>query len=380
MSPSPSFPPIEPIPELDGWAQALQQTASQPLSFLPNFPEIAQRYEAWWSQSADRPIFMAEVNGNPQRPITRRLDLLNKPDLWFDAKIQDLRQIHRVGDMLPNIRADFGAVLMGGLLGGEREESADTSWTVHFLNDDWSNAPDWTRIAPDNLWLQQMQAALLRAAQDAPGEYLVSTPDIGSTGDTLITLRGSTALCMDLLDRQDDIRVAVDGIYYAWRQAFQELHRCTLDAGAGMHHFFGLWSNLTYSLQACDLNALISPAHFQEFFLPDIARQAATAGRAFFHLDGPSAAKHIDSLIQVDELQAIQFTPGAGTPSALVWVDMFRKVQDAGKSLLVICPVAEVLELCETLNPHALALLIDDASSPAELDNLYADFVRRYPD
>lgn len=371
--------PIDPIPDLPRWSQTLCDVAAQPLEFLPEFPAIAQRYEAWWRQAADRPLFIAEVNGDPARPITRRLDLLDRPDAWFEAKYQDLRQIHRVGDTLPNVRADFGAVLLGGLYGGDREESADTSWTVHYLDDEWSNAPDWTAIREDNPWLRRMRALLLRAAEEAPGRYLVCTPDIGSTADTLITLRGSTKLCLDLFDRADDIHRAVDGIYSGWRQAFRELYLCTVDQGAGMHHFFGLWSNQPYSLQACDFNALISPQHFREFFLPDIARQAATAGRAFFHLDGPRAAAHIDALLEVDALQAIQFTPGAGTPSALAWVEMFRKIQAAGKSVLVICPVEEVLDLCPALDPAALAVSVDGASSVQELDDLYAEFRRRYP-
>ena len=371
--------PIEPIPELSRWSQTLRQVARQPLEFCPDFPAIAQRYEAWWHQEADRPIFMAEVNANPARPITRRLDLLEVPDAWYAAKYQDLQQIHRVGDTLPNIRADFGAVLLGGLYGGEREESADTSWTVHYIDDDWSNVPDWPALREDNHWLQLMRSSLRRAAQDAAGRYLVCTPDIGSSADTLITLRGSTKLCMDLFDHPQEIRTAVDGIYHGWRQAFRELYWCTVDQGAGMFHFFGLWSNQPYTLQACDFNALISLQHFQEFFLPDIARQAATAGRAIFHLDGPRAAAHIDALLEVDQLQAIQFTPGAGTPSALAWVDMFRKIQAAGKSVLAICPADEVLELCDALDPSALAVLVEGALTVAELDDLYAEFRRRFP-
>jgi len=370
---------LHPIPDISRWARALQDVASEPLEFLSDFPVIAQRHEAWWHQAADRPLFLAEVNAEPSRPITRRLNLLERPDDWFDVKFTDLKKTYRVGDTLPNIRADFGAVLMGGLLGGDREESADTSWTVHFLDDDWSNAPDWSTIREDNVWLQTMRAALLRAAADAPGRYLVCTPDIGSSGDTLITLRGSTNLCLDILDRPDDVRTAVDGLYFAWRQAFMELYQCTVDQGAGMFHFFGLWSNQPYTLQACDLNALISPQHFQEIFLPDVARQAATAGRAFFHLDGPRAAIHIDALLEVEELQAIQFTPGAGTPSALAWIDMFRKIQAAGKSVLVICPGDEVLDLCVALDPSALGILVEGVSSPAELDDLYTEFRRLYP-
>ena len=43
------------------------------------------------------------------------------------------------------------------------------------------------------------------------------------------------------------------------------------------------------------------------------------------------------------------------------------------------CPVNEMLELCDALDPHALALLVDDVSSVTELDNLYSDFRRKFP-
>jgi len=50
----------------------------------------------------------------------------------------------------------------------------------------------------------------------------------------------------------------------------------------------------------------------------------------------------------VPEITAIQFTPGAGTPSALAWVDMFKRIQSRGRSVLAICPPEEVIAL-ETL-------------------------------
>ena len=76
----------------------------------------------------------------------------------------------------------------------------------------------------------------------------------------------------------------------------------------------------------------------------------------------------------MNAIQAIQFTPGAGNPSALRWVDMFRKIQRKGRSVLVICPSEEVLPLCAALRPQGLALIVDDAPSPEALDALFAAF------
>lgn len=370
--------PITPIPELAGWAQQLQQMAAQPLALCEDFPTIARRFEAWWAHDLlDRPLFIGTANRNPDRSITRRLELIQSPDVWFAAKLADLQQTHRVGDALPSIRADFGPVLLGGMLGGNIEFGADTTWTHAYIADDWSNAPDWV-LREDNRWWQLLQTLAQRVAGDAAGRYLVCTPDLGGSADVLLNLRGSTPLCMDVIEQPQMIEAAVDAIYPAWRTAFTRLYEIVLGRDAGLIHWLGLWSNQPYMIPACDFNFMIGPREFERLFLPDIARQAATATRAVFHLDGSGAARHIDALLDVPDIQAIQFTPGAGTPSALAWVEMFRKIQRRGRSLLAVCPAGEVLALSEALRPEGLAILLDGALSPPELDALFTQFTRRY--
>ena len=83
-----------------------------------------------------------------------------------------------------------------------------------------------------------------------------------------------------------------------------------------------------------------------------LARQAATVGRALFHLDGPDAAKHIDALLEVPELQAIQFTPGAQSPSAMRWIPMMKKIRRSGRSVQIICPPEEMPAICELRKPE----------------------------
>jgi len=360
------------------WTDTLTALAAQPLEFCEDFPAIAQRVEAWWHQElVDRPVFMAQANTRPERPITRRLEMMHDPDTWLAEKLQDMKQLHRVGDTLPQVRVDFGAVLLGSLLGGTREVRSDTSWTHAFIDDDWSNAPDWTipEDHPDWVLLQKLTK---RVAADAIGRYLVCTPDLGASADVLLNLRGSAQLCMDVVMRSETIQSAIDAIYTSWRQAFASLYAHAVESGAGITHWLGLWSNRPYTVPACDFNALIGPAHFQQLFLPEIARQAETVGRAIFHLDGPDAARHIDALLDVPHIQAIQFTPGAGSPSALQWLDMLRKIQDHGRSLLIFTPAEEVLELARSLKPEGLAIFLESAPAPDELDTLFDRFRRQF--
>jgi hypothetical protein len=376
MSASIPFPPIIPIAELDSWAKTLGEIAESPLAFCEDFPTIAQRFKAWWAQDVlDRPIFIATANRDPSRPITRRLELLDRPEEWLVKKLTDLHQTHRVGDALPYVRADFGPVLLANFFGGRREFGSDTAWTHPFIDDDWSNAPDWY-LDEQNCWWVPLRNLTDSIARDAPGRYLACTPDLGGSADVLLNLRGSTQLCVDVIAQPERVHDAITAIYPAWRRVFAELYRLVLGQGAGLIHWLALWSNKPYTVPACDFNFMIGPAEFQRICLPDIARQSATIGRAVFHLDGPGAARHINALLEVPDIQAIQFTPGEGTPSALAWVDMFRTIQARGRSVLVFCPAGEVLDLCEALRPEGLAIMISTPLSPSQLDELFAEFCR----
>ncbi|MCC6694761.1 MAG: hypothetical protein IT365_03925 [Candidatus Hydrogenedentes bacterium] len=366
--------PVAPIPELDEWTRQLEAVAKNPLEFCEDFPAIAGRFEAWWNHDVDdRPIFLGTANTNPARPITRRLDLLTNPSAWFDAKLADLRQTYYAGDALPHIRTDFGPVLLGGMLGGHLEFGADTGWTKAFIDDNWSNAPDW-RLEGSNPWWRLLRELTNMVARDAAGRYLVCSPDLGASADVLLNLRGSQQLCMDVMVNPDLVRMTADAIYPAWWDAFTCLYRDCLPHGAGLIHWLWIWSNRPYHIPACDFNFMIGPEQFNSVCLPDIARQAATVDRAVFHLDGPGAARHIDALLEVSSIQAIQFTPGEGTPSALAWAPMLKKIQEKGRSLYIFCPANEVLELCNVLSPKGLAIALSTPLSPEALAELFESF------
>ncbi len=111
--------------------------------------------------------------------------------------------------------------------------------------------------------------------------------------------------------------------------------------------------------------------------MPDIESRARTIGQASFHLDGPDAARHIDTLLDCEALDVIQFTSGDGAAPAKSYGEMFRKVQARGKSLLIAARKDDVLPLCEELDPKGLAFLIGDDFSVAELDDFFTLFCQR---
>ncbi|MCL2159002.1 MAG: trimethylamine corrinoid protein 2, partial [Oscillospiraceae bacterium] len=54
-------------------------------------------------------------------------------------------------------------------------------------------------------------------------------------------------------------------------------------------------------------------------------------------LDGKECVKHLDALMGIESLQALQWTPGAGNPDCgnECWYPIYDKVKDAGKAMHV---------------------------------------------
>jgi len=369
--------PIVPFAHLSDWEANLRRVARDGVALCEDLPRIAERFEAWWAHEClDRPIFIAHTQNPPGRAVTKRTDMLFEPARWFAEKKADLLSLRHVGDGLPNLRVDFGPVLLGGLLGGRVEFVPTTSWTHPLIDDDWSNAPGG--IITDNQGLWDLLRALTEmVCADAAGRYLLCTPDLGGSADVLLNLRGSEALCMDVIERPRIIRQAIDAIYPAWHEAFAMLYDTATAHGVGLVHWLEVWSSRPYMIPACDFNYMISPSQFSEICLPDIARQTATVGRGVFHLDGPGATNHIDALLEVPHLDAIQFVPGSGTPSVLPWLNMFKKIQAKGRSMLIVCSARELEALCDAVKPEGLGVLMYDCPSD-QLDALFARFCGRY--
>lgn len=379
-----------PTPELPHWTDKLQEIASEPLELCPDFPTIAKRFEAWWQQDLlDRPVFIGMADTNPARQITLRYELLDDPDAWFEMKRADMRQLLCVGNAIPRISVDLGPMPLAGLFGGQRTAAYGTLWTHSFIDDDWSNAPDWSIPDQHPVWVL-MQELLARIGQDAKGRYLVCAPDLGAAGDLLQIMRGSSPLCMDVIDQPERVRAALDGIHASWFYAFTEAYRIVVGQGAGLYQWLRLWSSQPYVVPACDFSAVLGPRQFEKLFLPDIARLAAAVGRAAYHLDGPDATRHLDALLEIPEIRAIQFSPGPANFTALGWVDMFRRIQDKGRSLLILCPADDILALSQELRPEGLAVVVRGHSSemtsfqsllaplpPDDLNDLFAAFCKR---
>jgi hypothetical protein len=81
---------------------------------------------------------------------------------------------------------------------------------------------------------------------------------------------------------------------------------------------------------------MISKPMFAEAILPSIGREIDEMQYSLFHLDGPGALRHLDALLELPRLSGIQWVYGAGAGPAERWIDVYRRIQAAGKALQVV--------------------------------------------
>jgi len=82
------------------------------------------------------------------------------------------------------------------------------------------------------------------------------------------------------------------------------------------------------------------------FFMPD-------------HLDGPGVTRHIDAILTLPNLQAIHWVQGYGINEPIMqWLPLIKKIQEAGKSVIVDLKMHELDEFIKKVDPTGIMLWI----------------------
>jgi hypothetical protein len=91
---------------------------------------------------------------------------------------------------------------------------------------------------------------------------------------------------------------------------------------------------------------MISPAMFRRFVAPALTEQCGWVDNALYHLDGTQALPHLDALLSIDTLKAIEWTPQAGIPQggSPEWYSLYRKIRAAGKSVQAVSVAYDEVE------------------------------------
>lgn len=268
------------------------------------------------------------------------------------------------GEALPKAFLSFGCDEMAAFCGGElcfHPDSFDTNWSVPFV-EDWNAALPFSIDDKNSLW-QKMLAYIARSAELYHGKMLIDPIDFHSNMDLLMAVRGSEALCMDLLDEPG----AIDRAMESSLDIFMKVWKETRKAGGGA-------VSAGATLQ-CDFSCMISPEMFRRWALPVLEEEAKAVGRVTYHWDGVTALVHTDDIIASKGLYCIAFVPGAGNGTHADFVELYQKIQAGGKAVAVYGPPDMMKSMHRQLDPR-LTVYHTSAESRQEADELLQWFVK----
>jgi hypothetical protein len=276
------------------------------------------------------------------------------------------------GEAVPATYINWGASAGCAFWGAEPDFGTKSVW-FHKVIGDWADWK-WEFDPETNLFWQNILDIQRLFIEMNNEDYFVGVPEIGNAADNLSLIRSATDLSLDLIMNPDQVKEAVDIMSDAWIQTHEALHQMTLKVNdhASVLAWLNLWAPGSHDQVANDFSAMISTDDFREFFFPELLKMGSWLDYTTFHLDGPQCIKnHTDALLELGEIDCIQFTPGAGAPptSSADYIPVYQKIQKAGKKLYLLATPGEMEYLLEHLSPRRL-YLNTYAESEEEADRL----------
>ena len=308
-------------------------------TWKPNLEETKKRYVDWWNHKGIVlnmwEHFQEGVAPHADVPAPKPYRDLNQR--WFDpewrAEYLDWYVAHSslMADMLPVANTQLGPGSLAAILGGVFEGGEDTIW-IH-PNPDYSDDIKFDRNHPNYLLHKNLLKACKKKAQ---GHYYVGMPDLMEGLDVLAAIKGTDKVLLDTVMQPEVLEHQMQQINDIYFQVFDELYDIIREGDEMAFCYFSSWAPGKMSKLQSDISTMISVDDYRRFVQPFIREQCQKIDYTLYHLDGVGAMHHLDALLEIEELNAIQWTPGVGEPQggSPKWYDLYNRILAGGKSIM----------------------------------------------
>ena len=304
-----------------------------------NLEETKQRYINWWNHKG---IILNmwehfQEGVQPHAEITPPAPAKDLSQKWFDpqwrAEYLDWYVAHSSlkADILPVANTQLGPGSLAAILGGVFEGGEDTIW-IH-PHPDFTDEIVFNPEHPN--WI--LHKELLKACKaKANGHYFVGMPDLMEGLDVLAALKGTDRVLLDTVMQPEILEQQMQQINDIYFKVFDELYDIIREGDEMAFCYFSSWAPGKMSKLQSDISTMISQDDYRRFVQPFIREQCQKIDYTLYHLDGVGAMHHLPALLEIEELNAIQWTPGVGEPQggSPKWYDLYKKILAGGKSVM----------------------------------------------
>jgi hypothetical protein len=325
-----------------------------------NWAQSRQNYIDWWAGKGTV-ITMWEAVKTSHATSLPPYESLDQ--LWFDPTYR-AEVIHEFlhttslkGDILPVANTQLGPGSMAAILGASLEAREDTIWIRH--KEDFDGV---LKLDPLNKWWQ-LHLNLLKACKaKSQGHYFVGCPDLMEGLDVLASIRGNDSVLMDMMLDPDGLEEQVRKVNEIYFDVFDQLYDIIREGDEMAFCYFSIWAPGKCSKFQSDISVMISEEDFRRFVQPYLREQCRRIPYSLYHLDGVDAIRHLDAVLEIEELKAVQWTPGYGQPQGgnPCWFDMYKKIKAAGKAVIPCWVTLDELKpLLDEVGPEGLNIEMD---------------------
>ena len=341
-------------------------------TWKPNLDETKQHYSDWWQHRG----IVLNMWEHFQQGVTPHADIPAPPpprDLdqqWFDpqwrARYLDWYVAHSSlkADILPVANTQLGPGSLAAILGARYEAGTDTIW-IHprpAAVPDGSPSGDEITFNPEHPNFLLHKSLLSACKQRAQGHYYVGMPDLMEGLDVLAALFGTDRVLLDTVMNPERLERQVQQVNDIYFQVFDQLYDIIREGDEMAFCYFSLWAPGKMTKLQSDISTMISQDDYRRFVQPYIRQQCQRIPYTLYHLDGVGAIHHLPALLEIPELDAIQWTPGVGEPQggSPKWYDLYKKILAAGKSIMACwVTIPELRPLLDAVGTEGIHLEMD---------------------
>jgi len=349
------------------------------LEFKPNMDDAMQRVYAWYQGDfMDRPpIRFSRHNAEYElRERTRTWPTLK--DRWFDTEyvvgdfIEQTQTMRFNAETFPVFWPNLGPNVFAACYGGVDYEFGEvTAWTTveHSGSGDDEFNYDAPTINWDSEYIRKLDEMTDYALELAKDRFMVGYTDIHPGMDWTVAIKGNDAILMGLVEEPEAVLALAQACETDFQKFYGRYHDKLLAAGQPSITWLNVPSFGRMHVPSADFSSMISDDHFNQFCRPALERECLSMTHNVFHVDGKGVARHTDDILSLPNLQGIQWVHGVGDDAPIMqWVPYIKKVQSAGKGIMLDITPDELDPIMAALRPDGLYLCIATESEDQELD------------
>lgn len=314
-----------------------------------NWEESKKNYINWWNGNGIVLSMWEHIgkDGAPHAVVPKPAEAKDINQYWFDPlwRADNLHyQLSRSSfkaDIIPVANTQLGPGSLAAMMGAELEGGTDTIWIRH-------NPEKEIKLEFDeNDPVFKLHLDLLKACKvNSKGSYYVGCPDLIEGLDVLASIKGTQEVMVDMIMQPEKLEEELQLINDSYFQVFDRIYDVIREGDEMAFCYFSIWGPGKVSKLQSDISIMISEDDFRRFVQPFIREQAQKIEYTLYHLDGVDAQRHLEAILEIGELNAIQWTPGHGEPQGgdPCWYNLYKQILAGGKSVMANWVTLDELE------------------------------------